>query len=129
LIVVDASAWVDIARARATPELTALLAADGHWVVPEHFVLEALSGFRGALLGGDLDQLGFARLARDLMAASVDVWPTAPLIPRIAQLTHNATTYDAAYVALAEELGCRLVTSDAKFSRIPGIQCQVIGFD
>jgi predicted nucleic acid-binding protein len=129
LIVVDASAWIDIAMAHSSPELDALLQADGHWVVPEHFTLEVLSGFRGAYLGGQLDQLGFARVVRDLAAVSFDVWPSAPLIPRIVQLTHNATTYDAAYVALAEELGCRLVASDAKFSRIPGIRCQIVGAD
>lgn len=125
----DASAWVDIARARAPQELTDLLAGDGHWVVPEHFTLEVLSGFRGAYLVRELDQIGFARVVRDLASAPLDVWPTAPLIPRVVQLTQNATTYDAAYVALAEELGCRLVASDSKFSRIPGIRCQVIGFE
>ena len=124
----DASAWVDVARSRAPEELTDVLEADGHWVVPEHFTLEVLSAFRRAYLGGELDQMGYARVVRDLASAQFDVWPTAPLIPRVIQLTQNATTYDAAYVALAEELGCRLVTSDSKFSRVPGIRCQVVGF-
>jgi predicted nucleic acid-binding protein len=126
LIVIDASAWIDIARARASQELSNLVAGDGHWVVPEHFTLEVLSGFRGAYLGRDLDQMGFARAVRDLTAAPLDVWPTAPLVPRIVQLTQNATTYDAAYIALSEELGCRLVTADAKFSRMPGTRCQIV---
>jgi predicted nucleic acid-binding protein len=129
LIVLDASAWVDIARARAPQELTDLLAVDGHWAVPEHFTLEVLSAFRGAYLSRELDQMGLARAVRDLVSAPLDVWPTAPLIPRVVQLSENATTYDAAYVALAEELGCRLVASDAKLSRIPGIRCQVVGFE
>jgi predicted nucleic acid-binding protein len=128
LIVLDASAWIDIARSRASAELTALVVGDGHWVVPEHFTIEVMSGFRGAYLGGDLDQMSYARVVRALVAAQLDVWPTSPLVPRIVQLSHNATTYDAAYVALAEELGCRLVTTDAKFSRIPSTRCQIVTF-
>lgn len=129
MIVIDTSAWVDAALGRSTDDLDSILASDGHWVVPEHFQLEALNALRGAFLGRKLDQLGFARAARDLASARVDVWPTAPLVPRILQLTQNATTYDAAFIALAEELGCRLVASDAKFSRVPGIRCQVVGFE
>ncbi|MEO8263154.1 MAG: type II toxin-antitoxin system VapC family toxin [Pseudolysinimonas sp.] len=128
MIVLDASAWIDIARARASQALSDLVVSDPHWVVPEHFALEVLSALRGAHLGGDLDQLGFARAVRDLADSPLDVWPTTPLIPRIVQLTHDATTYDASYVALAEGLGCRLITADAKFARIPGIRCPVLTF-
>jgi predicted nucleic acid-binding protein len=129
LIVVDTSAWVDVALGNSTDNLQSILAKDGHWAVPEHFRLEALNALRGAHLGHKLDQIGFARAARDLAGAPVDVWPTAPLVPRILQLAQNATTYDAAFIALAEELECRLVASDAKFSRVPGIRCQVVGFE
>ncbi|MEO8093735.1 MAG: type II toxin-antitoxin system VapC family toxin [Pseudolysinimonas sp.] len=129
MIVLDASAWIDVARARSNDKLHDLIASDGHWVVPEHFTLEVLSGFRGAFLGRHFDQLGYARAVRGLVDAPLDVWPTAPLIPRVVQLTENATSYGAAYIALAEELGCRLVATDAKFSRIPGIRCQVVGYE
>lgn len=128
MIVLDASAWIDVARARSSDELHDLIASDGHWVVPEHFALEVLSGFRGAYLGRQLDQMEYARAVRGLVEAPLDVWPTASLIPRVVQLTENATSYDAAYIALAEELGCRLVATDAKFARIPGIRCQVVGY-
>ncbi|MGN6501645.1 MAG: type II toxin-antitoxin system VapC family toxin [Pseudolysinimonas sp.] len=128
MIVVDTSAWVDVALGRAPDRLLSELESDGHWVVPEHFRLEALSALRGAYLGGTLDALGFARAARELADAGVDVWPTEPLVPRILQLAENANPYDAAFIALAEELGCRLVTADAKLARVPGIRCAVVGF-
>lgn len=33
--------------------------------------------------------------------------------------------YDASYVALAEELNAVLLTTDARLSRAPGLQCAV----
>lgn len=129
MIVLDSSAWVDFSLERAPERLVEVLAADGHWVVPEHFQVEALSALRGSYLGRKIDELRLARSTRELMEQRLDVWPTSGLIPRIMQLLHNATTYDAAYIALAEELGCPLVAADSKFSDIPGIQCRVIGFE
>jgi predicted nucleic acid-binding protein len=128
LIVVDSSAWIDFSLERAPDVLVDALLSDGHWVVPEHFQVEVLNALRGGYLGNKIDDIRLARSTRELMEQELDVWPTSGLIPRIMQLLRNATTYDAAYVALAEELGCRLVTSDAKFSGIPGIRCQVVGF-
>lgn len=42
------------------------------------------------------------------------------LLPRIWELRHNVTAYDAAYVALAEGLGATLVTRDAALARASG---------
>lgn len=39
-----------------------------------------------------------------------------PLLPRIWELRHNLTAYDAAYVALAEALQAVLFTRDAKLA-------------
>ncbi|MEO7374697.1 MAG: type II toxin-antitoxin system VapC family toxin [Terrimesophilobacter sp.] len=38
---------------------------------------------------------------------------------------HNLSSYDAAYVALAERLGAPLITGDARLARAPGIGCTV----
>ena len=35
------------------------------------------------------------------------------------------TAYDAAYVALAEELGCELLTADARLAQAPGPRCAI----
>ena len=45
---------------------------------------------------------------------------------RSLQLRHSATPYDASYIALAEALGARLVTDDARLVSTPGIHCTVI---
>ena len=48
-----------------------------------------------------------------------------PLAPRVWALRHNLTAYDATYVALAEELGLRLITFDRRIREAPGHQAVV----
>lgn len=49
----------------------------------------------------------------DLIGLRVTRYPHAMLLPRIWELRHNLSAYDAAYVALAERLGAILLTRDA----------------
>lgn len=46
-------------------------------------------------------------------------------MPRASELRANVTPYDATYVALAEILGCELVTGDQRLAHAPGPQCVV----
>lgn len=126
MIVVDASALVALFRAGDQSRLLGALGRSGHWVVPEHFRAEALSALRGLWLGREIDDDGFDRAAHVVASRPLDVWPTVPLIPRIRELAANATVYDAAYIALAEDLGAPLVAADAKFARVPGIRCRIL---
>jgi predicted nucleic acid-binding protein len=48
-----------------------------------------------------------------------------PLLGRIWELRDNLSAYDASYVALAETVGCPLVTADGRLSRAAGIGCLV----
>jgi predicted nucleic acid-binding protein len=40
-------------------------------------------------------------------------------------LEENLTAYDGAYIALAEALGCPLLTCDARLGRAPGHRADV----
>jgi predicted nucleic acid-binding protein len=56
----------------------------------------------------------------DLMALRVTRYAPVLLLSRIWQLRNNMTAYDAAYVALAEELKAPLITRDQKIAAAPG---------
>ena len=51
--------------------------------------------------------------------------PVSGLLDRIWQLRDNVSAYDASYIALAEALGCAVLTADRRLSRAPGTRCSV----
>lgn len=57
---------------------------------------------------------------RDLRDLDIERYPHEPMLDRIWELRENITAYDAAYLALAEALGARLLTFDARLARAPG---------
>jgi len=62
---------------------------------------------------------------RDLLDLRVTRYPHFVLLPRIWQLRHNLSAYDAAYVALAEELGATFITRDARLAAASGHSARV----
>jgi predicted nucleic acid-binding protein len=44
---------------------------------------------------------------------------------RAYELRPNVTSYDATYIALAEVLGCELLTGDERLAKAPGPRCAV----
>lgn len=128
MIVVDASVLAAVlldGDDRGTTAVIGWLSDDPHWVVPEHAVIETVHAVRGGWLGGSIshEQLGAA--VQTLLDWRLDVWPTAPLLPRVVELAQNATAYDASYLALAEDLSTSLVTLDRRLASVPGIRCVV----
>lgn len=122
MIVVDASAA--LAGLLNDGPARALLATD-QLHAPHLVDSEVASGLRRRVAAG--------QVAADDGWAALDTWRRLgltrygvhPLLDRVWQLRDNVSAYDAGYVALAETLGCALVTADARLSRAPGIRCLV----
>ncbi len=91
----------------------------GHTVVhaPHLIDLEVLNVLRRLRLRGAVSDERAAGALRDFYALRVVRHAHVPLRARIWQLGDRLTSYDAAYVALAELLSAALVTSDGRLAK------------
>lgn len=113
MIVLDASAMVEaLIGSEVADELLDALTGDVY--APHLLDVEVLSVLRGLLLGGKLDPVVAEEVRRDHFAFTINRYEVSPLADRIWQLRHQYTSYDAAYLALAEALDAPLYTCDAK---------------
>ncbi len=92
---------------------------------PDLVDVESVSVLRKRWTAGLLSAKRFATAVEDLEELPIDRFPTAPLMRRAYELRANATPYDATYVALAEILGCELLTGDGRLARAPGTTCAI----
>jgi predicted nucleic acid-binding protein len=127
LIVVDASVLTPalVSPATADARLRAAL-QERDMAAPGHLNLEVMSNFRKFCRKGVITEERAALALFDLAQLRIERVPVSALEPRIWELRHNLTTYDAAYVALAERFGSELWTFDRKLAGAPGIECKVM---
>ncbi len=100
--------------------------AEGSMAGPELALAEATNILRRLERAGDISRLEANSAQRDLLRLDIKLFPFAPFGDRAWALRSNLTSYDAWYVALAEVLGCPLVTLDRKLSRATGPTCDII---
>ena len=122
MIVVDASALVEMLLPTAAGEaVSARLFDSGDSLAAPHLIdVEAAQVFRRYAHAGEID----GRRGREAMADLADMpirrYPHEVLLPRVWDLRHNVTAYDAVYVALAEALDAPLVTRDRRLAGSAG---------
>ena len=61
----------------------------------------------------------------ELVELPVELWPWQATALRAWELGANLSSYDAAYVALAEQTDAPLLTRDARLASAPGIRARV----
>ncbi len=62
----------------------------------------------------------------DLTQLEIEQFPFEPFSDRIWELRHTVTSYDAWYVAVAEELGYPLATLDRRLAKTLGPNCKFL---
>ncbi len=97
----------------------------GAAAIPDPANVEVVSVLRKRRLAEDLTLERFADAVEALADLPLERYPMVSLLPRIFELGANVTPDDAVYVALAESLGCPLLTNDRALSRAPGPQCEI----
>jgi len=125
MTVVDANVIADAIRATGGSADQAISEAVPPLAVPELLDLEVTSAYRKLVAAGMLTPVEGRELLDRLRALPIDRHRHAPLLPRIWELRAIMSVYDAAYAALAEQLGAILLTRDAMFTTAPGLRCPV----
>lgn len=122
MIVVDASAALS-ALLNAGPARRALGGEQLH--APHLIDSEVANGLRRRVAAHQLDaEAGWAAL-NTFRRLGMTRYPVFSLLDRVWELRDDLSAYDASYVALAELLGCSLLTADARMSRAPGLRCAI----
>jgi predicted nucleic acid-binding protein len=108
--------------------------ADGRWAeallvsdslaAPHMMTAEAANILRRSAAAGAISAEQASLAHTDLLDLRVECFPYAPFATRIWELRENVTCYDAWYVAIAEALGARLATLDARLANAPGPHCR-----
>jgi predicted nucleic acid-binding protein len=131
MIVVDASAAVELmapapdGESRRAAVAARITYGDAAYA-PAHFDIEVMAALRNIVRRQTHLLEGAPELLRDFHWLPIRrTRLSEQAYRRVWQLRENMTSYDAGYVALAEELGASLVTCDAKFAAPPGIACAI----
>jgi len=122
MIVLDASAALS-GLLNAGPARESLAGDQLH--APHLIDSEVASGLRRQVASGSFPAATGWRALDAWRGLGLTRYPTRGLLERIWELRDNLSAYDAGYVALAESLGCALVTADARLSRAPGLRCPI----
>ena len=122
MIVLDASATLEVllVTPAAVKLMDRIFSPEESLHAPQLLDLEVAQVLRRYSSAGDIKPERASQALSDLADLSLTRYPHPPFVPRIWELRHNFTAYDAAYVALAEALGAPLLTADRALARAPG---------
>lgn len=127
MIVVDASAALELLLNTPTGRRVAdRVFAPGESLHAPHLLdLEVVQVLRRYARAGALDTDRAREVVDDLADLPVTRYPHDVLLPRIWELRHDVTAYDAAYLVLAEVIGAPLLTRDGALARTRGHHARV----
>ena len=127
MIVLDASAALDwLLQTAAGQRIEQRIYSHRESLHAPHLLdLEVGQVLRRLVREGAVSAQRAEQAIEDLLDLRIARYPHFVLLPRIWQLRHNLSAYDAAYVALAENLGARLLTRDARLASVSGLTAPI----
>jgi predicted nucleic acid-binding protein len=125
--VVDASLLVAaVSDAGAAGTWAEGVLQDGNLLAPHLAIVEAINILRRIESRGLLSRLEAGSAVRDLLHIDLALLPFAPFAGRVWELRANLTSYDAWYVAVAEEFHLPLATLDLRLAKSTGPRCRFL---
>jgi len=122
MIVLDASAAVDwLLQTSSGNRIEKRLYARSETLhAPQLLDLEVTQVLRRLTQQGIISGTRADEAVRDLLDLRVTRYPHLVLLPRIWQLRHIFSAYDAAYIVLSEKLDAPLITRDGRLASASG---------
>lgn len=123
--VVDASAMVEVLMG-TTRGSKVLVFFDDDLFAPDALITETWSALKRMTTSRVLTRAQADELAGALQQARIEYMHVWPYAQRMWNMSDSFSVYDAAYVALAHDLGAPLLTTDSRLARSAADIVQVI---
>ena len=127
MIVVDSSAVVEmLLNTEAGIRVTRRIGTTPNAVHSPHLLdIEVTHVVRRYQLAGTIEAARGAEMVGFLRGLRIHRHDHRPFLPRVWELRHSVSAYDALYVALAEALEAPLLTTDERLASAHGHQARV----
>ena len=127
MIVVDASAVLEVLlNTPVAGRVAERLFAPGETLHAPHLLdLEVAQVLRRYATSGQLDEGRGGEALEDFKDLPLTRYPHDLFLPRIWELRHSVTAYDAAYLTLAEALAAPLLTRDRRLAAAKGHRARI----
>ena len=118
MIVVDSSVIVHfLLHSTASGELSRVIADQDVLAAPAVIDLEVLNTLRKLVQSRQINSEVAGRAVENYGDIRLELHDIRPMLKRVWDFRNNVTAYDAAYLALAEQLNVPFLTRDARLAR------------
>jgi len=120
-LVIDASAVVVLLLSLPGADAVEREVVRDDLVAPAHLDAEVLSALVHLARRGSVEPLRAQAAIGALVRTPIRRILLSPLLDKAWSHRHNLSAYDGLYVALADRLGCALLTADRRLAGAPGL--------